>query len=209
MSDTATEKKPYPWWFVFIADGLSLLRASVFMVLVLLFSWNAAWGLAFTALAIGWLTDVVDGLAARKWGSLRMIKPKWDSDGLADTSLAFTSSLVPVIYYWDGMFTVNPVYFFPAIVLTAAWIASIYFGIRMVIAMGQDPDFKQKATKRLVMINMIFFHGLFQIGFVVVWMAAMAAGWLVVPTLLVLVIVGLKQQHKMQLWKAGRLTPQS
>jgi len=54
---------------MYLADLLSLSRVVAVIPLFCL-SWFGQWRTAFIVLAIAWLTDMLDGKAARRWGSL-------------------------------------------------------------------------------------------------------------------------------------------
>ncbi len=227
-------------WKMHIANGLSFLRALCTLPVVL-FSLMASfidpmiWWFAFAWVAFGWLTDTVDGWAARRWKSPTYLWKKhveaggdrqsfmkkyqngnrirdfsvWfstqDPDGAADTILAFITSLVPVVYIL--VTTHNKWAMMLVTILVLIYLASIAMGLLMVKAVGQDPESRSQDTQLLVYGNMMLFHGLFQIGFTIMWFAFMAGGWtLAIPTLLVLVFVAWKQQPKMRLWQEGRLT---
>lgn len=242
MANPETKKRS-PWWTYHIANGLSLLRA-LHAVPVLLFSAWAAfvdpamWGWAFGALAYGWLTDTVDGWAARKWGSptqawaehiknggsrkgflaetwttsrlinLSFRMSMYDPDGAADTILAFTSSLVPVVYM---VFTTQNKWAMMLVtLLVLAYIFSILSGLLMMKFLGKDPEFKNLGTRGWVGFNMLVFHGAFQIGFTLLWFAYMAGGWgLTILVAAVLAFVASRQGDKMRLWLSGRLTPRT
>jgi phosphatidylglycerophosphate synthase len=184
---------------IYLADALSLLRALCAPV-VIAFSATGMWKMAFLMLAIGWATDLFDGLAARKYGSLRTTHPNLDTDGLADSALAFGSSLVPVGYAihhtgWLSALSIS---------LMAAFVATVALGIWMVMVMNGP---RTPLTRKVIAINMIIMHGLVQIAAVTLWFAYMAFGYELVfgLTVDVLVACAIYQLPKMRLWWSGRL----
>lgn len=151
---------------------------------------------ALITLAVGWSTDLLDGIAAKKFGSLRDRKPHVDIDGWPDIPLAFGASLVPVIYAYQH-------YSFTAVVfLTAIYTLSIIVGCTMVGVMGKpDSPFRQK----VIAFNMIGFHGVYQITLTFMWFAYQVAGdTLAALALVVMCLVGLSQEKKIGAWAEGR-----
>lgn len=209
----------------FTADGLSSLRAILGPII---FIWSmfcvfgdASWSWPACLCILAWVTDLFDGPAARKWGShgrlwrqdaedglipKRSFKATFDADGIADSSLAFFSSAVPVIYYL--VTTQHKLAILAAGYFALFYIASALLGWAMVSAMQKDPDFKKNETKALVLFNMTVFHGVFQIGFTITWFVIMAFGGVMfIPTVIMLGVVAYKQLPKLKLWLNGRLTP--
>ncbi len=181
-----------------LADSLSLFRI-FFTIPVVIYGWNESWKPALLFLALAWLTDVLDGLSARSFGSLRDHLPNLDSDGIADSILAFGSALVPVIYFirhdgWLGPVTIS---------LLALYALTLVFGVLMATAMG---NLDSTRTKKLIRLNMPLFHGLVQVVGVSAWFAYMAYNLRGLSITLIIALVAIAvQRQKISLWFAGRL----
>ncbi len=178
-----------------LADQFSLLRVA-FMLLVIISSLFERWEFALVYLVAGWVTDILDGYLAQEFGSWRDKYPSLDMDGLADTALAFGSSLVVVIYGWH--------YYSLGIAwsLTGLFALTVISGVGMVLVMNQTVT---TWTRRLIAVNMIVMHGGIQIFGTAAWFAYMTFGTPgVLITLAVAVPVVLLQRPKMQLWMAGK-----
>ena len=70
----------------YVGDALSILRA----LAVIPFNFTLvaeAWTSAFLILGFAWATDLLDGVAVRKWGGLSDRYPNLDLDGISDTVL--------------------------------------------------------------------------------------------------------------------------
>jgi phosphatidylserine synthase len=107
----------------YLADTLSFLRILLAPV-VLLFAVTGEWKTAWAALVVGWATDLLDGPAGRRYGSLRDRHPGLDMDGIADSALAFASAAVPVIYSarhrgWFDLITIGLITLYVITVLSA------------------------------------------------------------------------------------------
>lgn len=179
----------------YMADIVSLFR--IFAVLpVLYFSYAGEWRLALVFLVLGWGSDLMDGYYARKFGSLRDSHPDFDADGIADSVLAFVSTLVPVIYIttYEGVAWGS--------LLIGLWVMTLISGIAMVRIMSKPTTTK---FRLLIAGNMVGMHGLVQIVGTLCWFAFMAFGIVGVAAMIIAMIpVGFKQRHKMSLWFVGR-----
>lgn len=184
---------------IYLADALSLLRA-VSVLGVIAFSLAGMWKTAFVLLALGWATDLFDGLAARKYGCYRDTHPDFDADGLADSALAFGSSLVPIGYaiHHTGWFSA------PSITLMIVFVATVALGSWMVAIMNKPVT---PLNRWVTAINMIIMHSGVQIAAVMLWFSYMAFGYGFVFGLVVnaLVAITIYQRAKVQLWWQGRL----
>ncbi|MFS8119351.1 MAG: CDP-alcohol phosphatidyltransferase family protein [Microcoleus sp.] len=181
-----------------LADTLSLFRI-LLTVPVVYYGWNEYWRTALLFLVLAWSTDVLDGLCARNFGSLRDHLPGLDSDGIADSILAFGSAAIPVIYYihHDGWF--NPV----TVALLVLYALTLVFGVLMATAMG---DLDATRTKKLIKLNMPIFHGLVQVIGVSAWFAYMAYNLRGLSMTLIVALVAIAiQRRKINLWFVGRL----
>jgi phosphatidylglycerophosphate synthase len=180
----------------YFGDVLSLLRA-LLVVPVIAFSAAGNWTAAVLVLALAWATDLVDGPAAKKWGGLRDRHPDFDADGIADTVLAFGSTLVPLVYaYANYDMTV-------VIGLTALYALAAVVGTRMALVMNKP------GHRWLIAFNMIVLHSAVQIGGGLVWFAYMANrnpvdAWLVGG---IFAIIAILQSKKIALWWNGRFQP--
>jgi phosphatidylglycerophosphate synthase len=186
---------------MYIADTLSLLRVLA-TLFVICFALAGMWTTAFVFLIFGWGTDLLDGLAARRYGSLRDSHPNFDADGLADSALAFGASLVPVGYaiHRTGWLSA------PSITLMTAFVATVVSGVWMVSVMGKPAS---RLKKAVVAVNMIAMHGAVQIVAVVIWFAFMAYG--IGPVLGIVIgslvaVVPATQERKLKMWWTGRLS---
>ena len=181
-----------------MADQLSILRV-LLTVLVIGFSIFGLWVYAAMYLAMAWVTDLLDGHFAREYGSWRDNHPDLDMDGLADSALAFGSSLVIVGYAW---FSYSQEMFW---LLAGLYILTVISGGAMASVMNR-PN-KKRWMVYLIAVNMIVFHGVVQIFGTGAWFAYMAFGWPgVIATLVVALPVVWLQRHKMQLWLAGKFS---
>lgn len=178
----------------FAADVLSLLRV-VLTVPVVAYGLAGNWKVAFIVLILAWATDPIDGLLARRYGSLQDEHPNFDSDGIADTVLAFGSSAVPVIYAWLNLST------WIALILTGIYTLTVVSGVLMTTVMNTDSSV---FVRMVIRINMILFHGLIQIVAVIAWFGFMAFGWGAVADVLVgAAVLGYLQLTKINLWFKG------
>ncbi len=172
----------------FIADLLSLFRILTVLP-ILIFASQNNWIAAFAWLIIGWATDLLDGLSARRFGS-ESDRRGIDADGIADSMLAFASSLVP------GVYALGHGYQAIGYGLMILWVLSIVSGVMMVFGKGGG---------RMIAFNMIFFHAILQIGATIAWFAYMAYGMVGITAITVaLSFVLFTQLHKIRAWIAGR-----
>lgn len=182
----------------YLADALSFLRVASLLP-VIIYSVQGEWGAAFFFLLLGWATDLVDGLAARRWGTV--LSKEFNIDGKADAVLAFGSSIVPVVYAYH----VHHV--FVGIALSLLYAATVYFGTKMALSMNKPLTPK---LRRLIAGNMIILHGAVQIGATLVWFCLMATTTeLAVCFVGALLTVVALQYHKIHLWWNGRFEPES
>lgn len=179
----------------YLADALSFLRAAA-VVPVIVFSIMDNWHLAFLILITAWATDLVDGIAAKKYGSFSA-DHKIDADGIADSVLAFGSTVVPVVYAYEHNL------FFGAL-LTVLYAATAYFGTRMALGMNKEIT---PQRRWLVAGNMIVLHAIVQIGATLVWFDYMASGTEAALRFIgLLLIVAALQRRKIRLWWMGRFS---
>ncbi|QQG50585.1 MAG: CDP-alcohol phosphatidyltransferase family protein [Candidatus Saccharibacteria bacterium] len=183
---------------IYLADTLSLLRA-VSVLGVITFSLAGMWKTALVLLALGWATDLFDGLAARKYGCYRDTHPNFDADGLADSALAFGSSLVPIGYaiHHTGWLSA------PSITLMIVFVATVALGGWMVAIMNNPVT---PLNRWVIAINMIVMHGGVQIVAVMLWFTYMAFGYGFAFAVAVnaLVAITVYQRDKVLLWWNGR-----
>jgi phosphatidylglycerophosphate synthase len=180
----------------YLGDGLSLLRALA-IIPIIAFAAYGNWTAAFLILAFAWATDLVDGIAAKKWGGLRDSHPEFDADGIADSVLAFGSTLVPLVYaYANYNFTV-------VVGLTALYALTVIVGTRMALIMNKP------GHRWLIAFNMIGLHSVVQIGGALVWFSYMVNRNPVDAYLAVALLVGIAifQSSKIALWWNGRFQP--
>lgn len=180
----------------YLADLLSLLRA-VAIVPVVVFSIMGDWHTAFLILLAGWVTDLFDGIAARKYGTI--LSAKFDADGKADIVLAFGSTLVPLVYaYVNYSMTV-------VVALTVLYALTLLIGGWMVSIM----DKPLTPTNRWVIAgNMIVLHSMVQIGATLVWFDYMASGADAAMRLTgALALVAAIKNRKIRLWWKGQFRP--
>lgn len=180
----------------YLSDLLSLLRF-LGIAPVIIFSLEGRWTAATLMLLLAWATDLLDGAAAHRFGSLRDRWPDLDSDGIADSVLAFGSSAIPVIYYYaHGEY-------FIAIVLTVVYIVTVAYGIAMVRVMNDEPT---PTTRMIVRVNMIVMHSFVQIAGTLCWFAYMAVGEVGACLVFIgMLVVALLQSSKLELWMKGVL----
>lgn len=180
----------------FAADVLSLLRV-ILTVPVVVYGLMGDWKVAFIVLILAWATDPLDGLLAHRYGSLQDKYPDFDSDGIADTVLAFGSSAVPVVYAWRSLST------WTALILTGIYTLTVVSGVLMTTAMNKESSV---FVRMVIRINMILFHGLIQIVAVIAWFGFMAFGWEAVADVLVgAAVLGRLELTKIKLWFKGVL----
>lgn len=179
-----------------IPDALSFLRVlSTWPVMY--YGLHERWGLAFLFLALGWGTDLLDGMAAKRFGSLSGANGL-DADGIADTALAFGSTLVPVIYYWH-----TPGLGVSLGVLYA--LTAVSGSVMAFWAMSRANH--DILARKVIAVNMIVFHGGIQIVVAMLWFADMAGtAWFAI-TVIGLGAVISSQISKIVGWLEGRLTP--
>lgn len=175
------------------ADGLSFIRALLGIWLFVAI-YQQQWDLAFALWGVGWATDLLDGLMARRFGSLRQRYPGWDSDGLADTVLAFAGTFGFVVY----AFRADAPWKIWAVAVAAFLVIA---GVAMLPLMGGG----SQLARQVVCWNMLLCHAGLQIGGISLWLAYMAGGWPSVGlTSLILLVALFIQRHKMGLWWKGR-----
>jgi len=182
------------------ADLLSLLRALCGCAAVVAGIFYQNYPAAFILAVLGWSTDPFDGLAARKWGSLRDRYPDFDADGLADTVIAFGVTLLPISYAVQHHASSDVI-----ISLISLYILTAVSGGAMVMIMMMKHPLTQN-EKNVISFNMVVMHGGVQIGLATIWLAYVAYGIpIAVVTFLVLIAVAVSQKRKIQLWIDGRL----
>jgi len=179
--------KPY------VADALSFLRAAA-VVPVIVYSIMGNWHIAFLILLAGWITDLLDGIAARRYGTV--LSPEFDIDGKADSILAFGSAAVPLVYAYAN-------YSMGVVVgLTILYALTVIVGIWMVSVMNKPLT---PSNRWVIAGNMIVLHSVVQIAAVLVWFDYMASGRdMALRLSIVLLGVGLFQNRKIRLWWNGR-----
>jgi phosphatidylglycerophosphate synthase len=191
---------------LYVADALSLLRI-ILTPFVVFFGLTGRWEAAFVCLITAWFTDLCDGKMARNFGSLRDKYPSFDADGIADSVLAFVSSAVPVIYYGTHVGWCSG----PTVALIILYILTIVSGVWMITVIGAKlktlpKKWVARINTRIVAVNMIVMHGIVQIGATIGWFAYMAGGdKIAVYAGSVLLLAAYGQDHKIRLWRAGRL----
>lgn len=182
----------------YVADGLSIIRV-LSVVPILIFAAYGQWTAAFVALVVGWGTDPLDGIAARRWGSLKSRHPNLDMDGITDIVIAFSASFVPVAYFalHDGLSV-------RSVTLGALYLLTVVSGTAMTMVMNKPMSV---ATRRLISFNMLFMHGLVQIVAVFMWFAYMAEGlaFSMITGGLICFFAAMFQRKKLRLWRQGRL----
>jgi phosphatidylglycerophosphate synthase len=183
---------------LYLADLLSLLRIILTSVVVFL-GLTDRWEAAFSCLVIAWITDLLDGMAARKFGSLSH-DHELDADGAADSVLAYLSAAMPVVYY--GMHTGWHSWLF--IVLACLYASTLISTVWMLCIM--NIEHKTPLQVHVLAFQMIVVHAVLQIGATIVWFAYKAhgigfAGFVGAA----LVIVLISQKRKLLLWWNGRL----
>lgn len=180
----------------YLADLLSLLRALA-LVPVIVFSIMGNWHIAFLVLLIGWATDLVDGIFAKRYGSFSAERDI-DADGIADSVLAFGSSAVPVIYAYHTHHVLI------GVLLTALYLATVVFGTMMARNMNKALTTR---LRWLIAGNMIVLHAIVQIGATLIWFDYMASGAeMALRFAGLLAIVAALQFRKMRLWWVGRFS---
>lgn len=179
-----------------LADLLSFLRmlAALFIVAC---AQQGYWDVAFGILVFGWSTDAVDGIVARRFGSLRDRYPNLDIDRLADLVLGFTASLVATVYIAQHS------HGFVTIILPSLYYVSII--IQFVAATARRLWPFTNPTRRLVAVNMLVFHGLLQIGATCVWFASMVGRPWMYATAAVLYLVALVHHETLTAWWDGHV----
>lgn len=188
----------------YAGDGLSLLRA-LLTIPVVAYVVDENWTAAALILGLAWATDLIDGIAAKKWGGLRDRFPNFDADGIADTVLAIGSTGV-VAYYMGHHYGFGS-WEFLAVGITAA--ACVLAGGIMVVFLMIFGETPVTAWHRVIVGGyMIFGHSVLQIGAPLVWLAYMADGAdNATATMIVLLCVAALQYQKVLLWRSGRLSP--
>lgn len=174
------------------ADVLSFARIAM-VVPVIILAILGLWVGNFWTLLTAWSTDAVDGMLAKKYGSWLQKHPKIDMDGIADSVLAFFSSFVPIVVmdgWWRWTFA-------------GLWAASVVSAIWMILVMDRS------GSRGVVALNMIVFHGLYQVVLVPGWFAYMAYGWkgavlMSVATL----ILAYFERDKIRSWWHGVFKPE-
>lgn len=180
----------------YLADALSLLRG-VAIVPIIIYSAMEDWHTAFLIVIAAWATDLVDGWAARRYGTVFSLG--FDLDGKADAVLGFGSSAIVLVYAWTHY---EPVV---VVALSALYGLTVAFGLWMVAIMNKPLT----PTRRWVIAgNMIIFHSVVQIGATLVWFDYMASGrdaaLRLTATLLLVAALNIR---KIRLWWSGRLRP--
>ena len=179
----------------YLADTLSLLRAAA-AIPVIAFAVMGNWHAAFLCLVVGWATDLVDGIAARRYGTV--LSAEFDADGKADSVLAFGASAVPVVYAYGHY---SPLV---AATLTVAYVATCISALAMISIMNKPLT---PARRWLIASNMIIMHGIVQIGATLLWFDYMAAGTDNAMRLAATLLgVGVFQHRKIRLWWVGRFS---
>lgn len=171
-----------------IADSLSLLR----ILLTPLVIWaivDGSYALAFWLWALAWLTDLLDGAAASRYGSISADRGI-DSDGIADSVLAFFVGGAAV-FVLDGA---------AKVVAITLLVLSIVMAGAMVLKMNKP------GSRAIIAVNMIIFHGLYQVVGLSMWLGYTAYGWWMVWLLVLafLVLAGMSQRHKVEAWYRGK-----
>jgi phosphatidylglycerophosphate synthase len=180
----------------YLADALSLLRAGA-IVPITVFSVMGDWHTAFLIFVAAWFTDLVDGLVARRYGTV--FSAEFDIDGKADSILAFGSTAIVLVYAWRNYSTDV------ATSLTILYALTTIFGLWMVAIMDKPLT---PARRWVTAGNMIFFHSVVQIGATLVWFDYMASGKDAALRLAgTLVFVAAINYRKIMLWWSGRLRP--
>ncbi|HEU4715605.1 MAG TPA: CDP-alcohol phosphatidyltransferase family protein, partial [Candidatus Saccharimonadales bacterium] len=90
---------------LYVGDALSILRALAVVPFALALM-AEAWTPAFLILGLAWATDLVDGVAVRKWGGLSDRYPNLDLDGINDTILQIGSTGA-ITYYMGSQYGVG------------------------------------------------------------------------------------------------------
>lgn len=179
----------------YMADMVSLFRI-LCVAPLLYFAFTSEWKLAFATIIIAWASDLLDGVMARRFGSLRNSNPDFDADGIADSVLAFSSSVVPVIYiiHANGWGLGG--------ILAGLWLLTVISGVAMISVMGKPIT---QETRLLVAGNMLIMHGIVQIAGTLAWFGYMAFDVIgVLAVGITMLPVAYAQRHKMALWTAGK-----
>lgn len=180
----------------YLADLLSLLRA-VAIVPVVVFAIMGDWHTAFLILLAGWVTDLFDGVAARKYGTI--LSPEFDADGKADSILAFGSTLVPLVYAYEN-YSMTVV-----VVFTVLYALTLLIGGWMVLIMNKPLT---TVNRWVIAGNMIVLHSTVQIGATLVWFDYMASGADAAMRLTgALAIIAAIENRKIRLWWNGQFRP--
>lgn len=185
-------------------DGLSLLRA-LLTIPVVIYVTDENWTAALLILGLAWATDLVDGIAAKKWGGLRDQFPSFDADGIADTVLAIGSTGA-ITYYMGHHYGLNSWEFLVAYLIAGGCVLAGGVMVLLLMIFGETPV----TTWHRVIVGgyMIIGHSVFQIGAPLVWLAYMADGAdSATATMIVLLCVAALQYQKVLLWRSGRLSP--
>ena len=180
----------------YLADALSLLRG-VAIVPIAAYAWMEDWHTAFLIFVAAWFTDLVDGLAARRYGTV--LSPDFDIDGKADAILGFGSTAIVLVYAW--------LHYDPIVVvsLSVLYALTVAFGGWMVKIMNKPVT---PVRRWVTASNMIVFHSIVQIGATLVWFDYMASGRDAALRLTgTLVLVAALNYRKIRLWWSGRLRP--
>jgi phosphatidylglycerophosphate synthase len=182
----------------YLADALSLLRACA-IAPIAVYAWMGNWHVAFLIFVAAWLTDLVDGILARRYGTL--LSAEFDIDGKADAILGFGSTAIVLIYAWSHYNTVV------AVALSILYALTVVFGLWMVTIMNKPLT---PARRWVTASNMIFFHSVVQIGATLVWFDYMASGKDAALRLIGgLAIIAGFNFRKITLWWSGRLRPET
>lgn len=186
----------------YVGDALSILRA----LAVIPFNFTLvaeAWTSAFLILGFAWATDLLDGVAVRKWGGLSDRYPNLDLDGISDTVLQIGSTAG--IAYYTGSQCGFESWQFLAVGITATACA-MWGGIMMLLITLKGETPVTRAHRLVVGSYMIVGRGVLQIGVPLVWLAYTTEGLdQVIAMVIVLLCIAGLQYQKVLLWWNGRL----
>lgn len=97
---------------MYAADLLTLCRAGLILPFVA-FSWIQAWEWALLVLVLAWVTDIIDGPLARRYGSWADTHPYLNLDDEVDNLLVYAAWAAPLLatttwrpYYAAALITV-------------------------------------------------------------------------------------------------------
>jgi len=186
----------------YLGDALSFLRALAVVPFACLM-WTEALTAASFILGLAWLTDLLDGRLAKKWGGLRDRHPKLDIDGIADSVLALGSTGM-VVVYMARHYGLHSWQFVVAGTLALACAISALVMVTFLAKVGENPVTSRH--RLIVGSNMIVGHGLLQIGATLVWLAYASEGLgQAIAAVIVLACIAIAQNEKIALWYHGRL----